>query len=320
MQMFDLTKEYVKTTPIMLDLIIKTINQIPWDRILEASLRISLIVLVVWLVSRAIRFAMNRAESRVVAKSNLLGGSPVEAQKRVETLFRLLKRAILSALWVVGGLVILGETGLEIGPLLASAGIAGLAIGFGAQNLVRDIISGFFMLLENQVRVGDVVVINGTGGLVESVNFRTVSIRDLTGTVHVFPNGTINTLANKTYQWSAYVFEIGIAYKEDVDRVSSVIRGVGEQLRKDPDFESRILEEIEIFGLDSFGDSSVVIKGRIKTQPSEQWNVGREFLRRIKRTFDDEGIEIPFPYRTLVVGSTSEPLKIEWQKQPEGSP
>jgi small conductance mechanosensitive channel len=231
-----------------------------------------------------------------------------EQQKRVETLIRLVRQAIFIVVWVMVGLVILREFGVDIAPILASAGIVGLAVGFGAQNLVRDVISGFFMILENQVRVGDVAVVNGTGGLVEKVNFRTIVLRDLSGTVHVFPNGTINTTANLTSEWSAYVFDIGVAYKEDVDRVMDLMRKVGKEMREDEKFGPLMVDDVEVFGVDNFADSAVTIKGRLKTKPIKQWDVGREYRRRLKYCFDAEGIEIPFPHRSIYFGEVSKPF------------
>jgi small conductance mechanosensitive channel len=205
----------------------------------------------------------------------------------------------------------LKEVGVEIAPFLASAGIVGLAVGFGGQNLVRDVISGFFIILENQIRVGDVAIINGTGGLVQEINFRTIILRDLGGVVHIFPNGGINTLSNLTMEWSAYVFEIGVAYKENTDEVVTILQEVGNELRQDAVFGPVILEDPEIFGVDKLDNSAVIIKGRIKTVPIEQWKVGREFLRRVKQAFDARGIEIPFPHRTLYFGEAGKPLAVQ---------
>jgi small conductance mechanosensitive channel len=236
---------------------------------------------------------------------------PSESQKRIETIVRLIKQAALLALWLTVGLVILKEFGVEIGPIIASAGIVGLAVGFGAQNLVRDIISGFFIILENQIRVNDVAVINGTGGLVEEINFRTTVLRDLGGVVHIFPNGTITTLSNLTNKWSAYVFDIGVAYKENTDHVIEIMQEVGKTMGEDEKYGKLMLENPDIFGVDQFGDSSVVIKGRIKTKPIRQWEVGREFLRRIKHAFDEKNIEIPFPHRSIYFGNESKPFNLQ---------
>jgi small conductance mechanosensitive channel len=192
--------------------------------------------------------------------------------------------------------------GIDIGPLLAGAGIVGLAVGFGAQSLVKDVISGFFMLLENQMNVGDVVEIAGKAGLVESMNLRITVIRDFEGKVHIVPNGEIAVVTNFTREYSRALIEIGVAYKEDVDRVIEVLKEVGEQIRSDEIFGKKILEPMEVIGLDSFGNSSVNIKVRFKTRPIEQWNTAREYRRLVKKRFDEEGIEIPFPHITLYMG------------------
>ena len=234
-----------------------------------------------------------------------------EIEKRLDTLLSIMRSIIKIIVWLMIGMLILRKIGIDIAPIIAGAGIAGLAVGFGAQELVRDFISGFFMLLENQIREGDVAIVNGTGGLVERVGLRTIVLRDLSGVVHVFQNGKINTLSNMTKKWSGMVFDIGVAYKEDTDKVVKVIRQVAEELGADPDFENKILEPIEIFGVDQFGDSAVVIKARFKTKPIEQWAVGREFRRRLKKTFDDQGIEIPFPHRTVYWGEEIKPLQLK---------
>jgi small conductance mechanosensitive channel len=206
--------------------------------------------------------------------------------------------------------MILDEFGMNITPIITGAGIAGLAFGFGAQNLVRDVISGFFFILEDQVRVGDVAVINGTGGLVEAINLRTMVLRDLQGVVHVFPNGGINQVSNMTKEWSRYVIDVGVAYKEDVDHVMKVLEDIGEELYRDEKFKPLILDKLEILGVDDFGESQVTIKVMIKTLPLKQWLVGRELRRRIKNRFDKERIEIPFPHMSLYFGEASKPLDV----------
>jgi len=277
--------------------------QIKWESVIATSLRILLVLFLLWLMMRFVKIVLNRLEQRLVSHGD--DEVPGEVEKRAETIVRLLRQGILIMLWLTGALMILRELGVEIGPILASAGIAGLAVGFGAQNLVRDVIAGFFLIIENQVRVGDVAIVNGTGGLVEAVNFRTLVLRDLSGVVHVFPNGSINTLANLTREWSAYVFEIGVGYKEDVDRVMALMREVGAELRADETFGPLMIDDVEVFGVDGFADSAVTIKGRLRTQPIKQWDVGREYRRRLKHAFDREGIEIPFPHRTLYFGEES---------------
>jgi len=287
------------------------LDNISWETILISSFRIMLILLFAWVCVVGLQKILEKLEARLLQQSLESGEPPSETDKRVETLVRLIRQAALVSLWVTAGLVVLKEIGIEIAPILASAGILGLAVGFGAQNLVRDIISGFFFILENQVRIGDVAIVNGTGGLVEKINFRTIILRDLAGVVHVFPNGTVNTLSNLTNQWSAYVFDIGVAYKENTDQVVSILKETGAAMKNDPEFGSLMIEEPEIFGVDKFDSSAVVIKGRIKTKPIRQWQVGREFLRRVKHAFDENGIEIPFPHQTIYFGEASKPIDVE---------
>lgn len=286
----------------------RVIERIDWETLMIGAFKVLVVLIVFWIAMMVVKSLLRRLEHRLIQRGKEEGEVPTESAKRAETLVRLLRQGVIIAMWVVVLLVILRQMGVDVGPLLASAGVVGLAIGFGAQNLVRDVISGFFMILENQVRVGDVAIVNGTGGLVEAINFRTIVLRDLAGTVHVFPNGTVTTLSNMTKEWSAYVFNLGIAYKEDVDRVSEIIRSVAQTLREDPHFGALMIDDAEIFGLDQFGDSSVVIKGRLKTKPIKQWEVGREFQRRIKQAFDEQGVEIPFPHRSIYFGEASHPF------------
>jgi small conductance mechanosensitive channel len=206
----------------------------------------------------------------------------------------------------IGSMMILAEVGVDLKPLLAAAGIGGLAIGFGAQSLVKDIISGFFILLEDSVRVGDVVEIAGVGGLVEDVKLRTITLRDLSGNVHVVPAGAIDKVKNMTKIYSFYLFDVAVAYREDVDEVMALLQAIGEELRQDLAFREDILEPLEMLGVDHFADSAVIVKCRIKTKPIQQWRVGREMNRRIKKSFDAKGIEIPFPHRTIYWGKPKE--------------
>jgi len=237
-----------------------------------------------------------------------------EFQKRTQTLASIIRYVSVITILLVGTMMVLKEFGIEIGPLLAAAGIVGLAVGFGAQSLVKDVISGFFILLEDQIRVGDVVQIAGKGGLVEKINLKTTILRDLAGNVHYVPNGHIDVVTNMTKDYSRYVFDIGVAYRENVDEVIGVIKEVDEDLRNDPDYKDDILEPIEILGLDQFADSAVIIKARTTTVPIKQWRVGREFNRRLKKKFDERNIEIPFPHVTLYMGQGKQgqapPLRI----------
>jgi small conductance mechanosensitive channel len=225
-----------------------------------------------------------------------------EAEKRAQTLTSVVQYVLSLAIFIVAGMMVLKAVGIDIGPILAAAGIVGLAVGFGAQNLVRDVISGFFILVEDQVRVGDVVEVAGKCGLVERVNLRMTILRDLSGNVHYIRNGHIDVVTNMTKEYSRYVFDIGVAYREDVDEVVEVIKAVDEELRGDPEYKDDILEPIEVMGLDRFADSAVVVRARTKTTPINQWRVGREFNRRLKKRFDEKNIEIPFPHVTMYMG------------------
>ncbi len=243
----------------------------------------------------------------------------LEFQKRAQTLSSVVRWVLRTAILIVAVVMVLAELGVQIGPIIAAAGVVGLAVGFGAQSLVQDVISGFFILLEDQVRVGDVVQLDGRGGLVEKITLRMTILRDLAGNVHYVRNGKIDVVTNMTKEYSRYVFDIGVAYREDVDEVIKVIKEVDEDLRNDPAFKNDILQPIEVLGLDQFADSAVIIKARTTTKPIQQWRVGREFNRRLKKKFDEVGIEIPFPHLTLYPGkdkkNDSPTLKLEVEGQ-----
>ncbi|MDA0998972.1 MAG: mechanosensitive ion channel [bacterium] len=226
-------------------------------------------------------------------------GQPIAPTPQQKTLLPLGFTVVKWTVIAVTAMVILGQFGVNIGPVLAGAGILGLAVGFGAQSLVKDIITGVFMLIEDNIAVGDVVRVKDTAGLVESFNLRSVQLRDYDGNVHVIPNSAIDVVTNFTKEYSRSVFDIGVAYRENVDEVINVIREVAEKMREDADWKDIILEPVEIAGVEKFDSSAVIIRGRFKTQPIQQWSVRREFHRRIKNAFDARGIEIPFPYRTL---------------------
>jgi small conductance mechanosensitive channel len=221
---------------------------------------------------------------------------------RSRTLLSVGRTAVAVLVSVITILLVLSQIGVNIAPLLATAGVLGLAVGFGSQKLVQDLITGFFILLEDLFSVGDVIKVGDRAGLVESVSIRNVRLRDLAGTVHTLPFSTIDTISNLTKDFSFHVFDIGVAYREDVDQVIEVIHEVGKAMREDEYFGALITDQVEVFGLDRFDDSAVVVKGRIKTLPIKQWEVGREFNRRIKQRFDALDIEIPFPHRTLYFG------------------
>ncbi len=275
-----------------------------------------IIIVVALVVFRAYKYFINRLKKTILKRIDKKeDAESLESGKRVETLMNILHGTGKIILLVIFLMIILKKFGVDIGPILAGAGILGLAIGFGAQELVRDFISGFFILLENQIRTGDVAIINGTGGLVEKIELRTTTLRDFTGTTHVFQNGKINTISNMTKEWSAMTFDIGVAYKEDVEQVMNIMKQVGDELKEDPKFKELIHEPLEVFGVDKFADSAVIIKARIKTKPIQQWAVGREFRKRLKKAFDKNGIEIPFPHTTVYWGEKINPLRLELENQ-----
>jgi len=289
--------------------------EIVGDWLITSGLKIVLIVLLTFVALRVARYVSSRVFSAARKKED------IEYQKRADTLSSVIRYILVFTVLVVAAITVMGEFGIEIGPILAAAGIVGLAVGFGAQNLVQDVISGFFILLEDQVRVGDVVQIADKGGLVERMTLRLVVLRDLAGNVHYVRNGQINVVTNMTKDYGRYVFDIGVAYREDVDEVIEVIKQVDEELRNDPAFGPNILEPIEILGLDQFADSAVVIKARTKTKPIQQWSVGREFNRRLKKAFDERDIEIPFPHVTIYAGQDKQggaaPLNLAVQREAE---
>ncbi|MDR4479905.1 MAG: mechanosensitive ion channel family protein [Nitrospira sp.] len=285
---------------------------IEWSTVLGlVAFRIVLTVILAVVALRFLRVGLRQLEALLSRSGQADDRMPGSAQKRAETLTGILGTIGMTVIWSLVVIEVLAHVGLDVRPILAGAGILGLAVGFGAQNMVRDLISGFFIILEDQVRLGDVAVINGTGGLVEDITFRTIRLRDFSGVVHVFPNGTINTLSNMTKDWSAFVLDMGVAYKEDTDRVVQIMKEVGEELRADSVFGPLMIEPIEVVGVEDFADSAVTIRARIKTKPLQQWNIGREYRRRIKKAFDAQAIEIPFPHRTLYMGEASPPFKLE---------
>ena len=229
-------------------------------------------------------------------------GNTVTRSQRARTLLPLLRNVFTVVLSVVVTMTVLSELGLNIAPLLAGAGVVGLAVGFGAQTLVKDVITGIFILLEDSISAGDVIEVAGHSGVVESVTIRTIRLRDVSGTVHTVPFSDVSSIKNLTRDYSYAFMEIGVGYREDIDAVFAVIEELGAELRADPDFADRILDDIQVQGLDRFADSAVIVRARIKTKPLQQWGVRRAFNLRMKRRFDELGIEIPFPHQTIYFG------------------
>lgn len=232
-------------------------------------------------------------------------GNPQEKQ-RLETLGRVFRYAANVLITVVAGMLVLTELGISIAPILAAAGVLGLAVGFGAQSLVKDYFSGLFLLLEDQIRHGDVVEAGGKAGLVEEVTLRYVRLRSYDGNVHFVPNGQIDTVTNMTRDFSFAVVDIGVAYREDVEEIFSIIREVAAEIRADENFRDIVLDDVEVAGVDDWADSAVTIRLRIKVAPIHQWTVRREFLRRLKHVFDARGIAMPFPHLTVYAGQNKD--------------
>lgn len=253
-----------------------------------SGVRLVFILAAAYLLLRTIRFLTNKLNVM------LLEFTPsVERQKRAQTLSHIVHVVATTVLLIVTTMLVLGELGMNIAPLLATAGIGGLAIGFGAQNLVRDVITGFFILLEDQIRIGDVVKVGDKGGLVEGMSLRVLRLRDFDGSVHMIPNGTITTVTNMTKDFSYCAVTVSVAEKEDVDKVIAVLTEVGTALRQDPEFAADILENVEIVEVDDVAASQLTIKIRVKTLPTRPWRIGYELRRRIKRAFAAHGIESP---------------------------
>lgn len=267
-----------------------------------SGLRIVAIVIVAWLVLRVALLATGRLSRELSGGEGL---DVLERTKRAQTLGRLVHNVLAVLISSIAVLMVLRELGVDVLPMLTGAGIVGVALGFGAQWLVRDVIAGFYLILDNYVRVGDVAAINGVGGVVEAINLRTIVLRDAEGTVHVFQNGAINTLSNRTKDFSYYVIDLNVAYGQDSDRVVALIRRVGEELRADAAYQGSILEPIEIWGVDAFLDTKITIKLRIKTLPQKQWEVGRELRRRLLQAFQREGVSLAAPTLHVVVPEKS---------------
>jgi len=270
--------------------------------VLDTGLRIAIIAVTAYFAIRIGTAAARRFEREM---SRGTGLDVIERTKRAQTLGRLLQKALSALVILIAGLMILRELSVDITPALTGAGIAGLAIGFGAQTIVRDVISGFFLILEDQCRVGDVAVVNGQGGVVEAINLRTIVLRDEEGTVHVFPNGEVKTLANKSKDFAYYVITFGIGYDEDPERVMAAMRDAAASIEADAAFKPHILAPLEIYGIDAFQDSQVVLKARIKTVPLKQWLIGRELRKRMAKVFAERGIAPPTGRMIVTVDKVS---------------
>ncbi|MDD2284048.1 MAG: mechanosensitive ion channel family protein [Paludibacter sp.] len=268
---------------------------IPW--LLSHGVKIVLIALIAYILKKIIHGVIVKAV-RVAVKSDHYQSKEAE-EKRENTLISLFIVTLKTLIVLVAGMMILEELGIEIGPMLAAAGIVGLAFGFGGQYLIRDIITGLFIIMENQYRIGDVVNINGIGGSVENITLRKTTLRDMNGTVHHIPHGEITIVSNLTKDFSRVNMNLGISYSSNLENVIDVVNRVGNELATDPQFKDAILKPIQFVRVDDFADSSIIIKMVGDTKVLKQWEVAGEFRKRLKIAFDNEGIEIPFPQRVV---------------------
>jgi small conductance mechanosensitive channel len=268
--------------------------------------RIALVLIFAFISTRAMGRLFRGLRNYIVKMMLKAGsGNQSEIEKRVQTVSGLARKASFFLVWTVALIMILKELNFEIWPLVTGAGVIGVAVGFGAQSVIKDILSGLFLLMENQIRVNDVAVINGKSGLVEEINLRTTVLRAEDGAVHIFPNGAIQGLSNLTREYSYYVFNLSVDYKENTDHAIELLKEIASQLQDEEPYHSAILAPLDVMGVDQLGDFAVLIKARFKTLPGQQWLIGREMNRRIKQRFEDAHIDMPFPTRTVHVISES---------------
>jgi len=276
---------------------------IDWSRwgetLWTSAARVLLVVLTIYLAMRVLSRVLEPAIRRMIV-TQTPGEVTSEVEERIETLTQVIYRTTWIVAVIIGLVTILPEFGINVNALIAGAGLAGLAIGFGAQNLVKDVIGGIFILVENQFTKGDIVELNGIVGEVEDINLRRTLIRDLDGTVHSMPNGVPQFTSNLTQTFSRVNLQIGVSYNEDLDEVYDVINRVGREMAEDPEWSGKFLSPPEVLGVDEFGDSAIKIRVLGDTLPLEQWAIMREFRKRLKRAFDEAGIEIPYPHQTVV--------------------
>ena len=291
--------------------------------VVERPLRIVLILLVAWIIKRIAHKLVERAVVRLARQSeneheerlesagkldfgaraakaiNSIQERKARGAQRIETIADVLKSLATALILAVAALLCLSELNIDLAPLIAGAGIAGLAVGFGAQSLVKDFLAGMFILVEDQFGVGDVVDVGDTSGTIEKVSLRTTTLRDVSGTVWTVPNGEIRRTANFSQLWSRAILDIGVSYDTDIDQASEIMKAVADELWQENNPDATILEPPSVWGVQELGNDAVVIRLVVKTDPSEQWGVGRILRARIKKAFDEAGIEIPFPQRTV---------------------
>jgi small-conductance mechanosensitive channel len=260
----------------------------------QTLIRILLILVIGWGGQILVRQITNIFHKFILTKE-----TDAELERRNETLKRVIRYILNTLLILIVGMLLLSELGISLAPILGAAGVVGVAVGFGAQSLVKDFFTGFFILMENQVRKGDVIQVADKSGLVEDITLRYIRLRDYSGQVHFIPNGLISTVTNMTLEYSYALIEVGVAYATNLDHVFETLQQVAAEMKRDPSWSLKILDQFEIAGVENLADSAIIIKSRWKTVPLEQWAVRREFLKRIKQTFEQKKIEIPYPHLTI---------------------
>lgn len=268
-----------------------------WAKVARGALNTLVILVIAWALMLLSRRLIQTFREFMSARAE----TP-EHGKRIETLSRVFRHLSTVVITLVAGMLVLSEAGISIAPILGAAGVVGLAVGFGAQSLIKDYFTGVFLLIEDQLRVGDVVDAGGKSGAIEEMTLRYLRLRDFGGSVHFVPNGLITTVTNHSREFAFAVVDIGVAYSEDTDAAFEVMRDVGQQMRASEAFGTKIIADFETIGVERLADSAVILRGRIKVRALEQWSVRREYLRRIKQAFDASGIEIPFPHMTVYAG------------------
>jgi small conductance mechanosensitive channel len=268
-----------------------------FDWLLAHGVAVVAILVGAVVVHYALRFSLERLIRKLVPPSHF--HSPGAEKQREDTLIRITHGTLHVVIWIVAALMILAESGINIGPMLAAAGVAGLAIGFGGQYLIRDVVAGLFIILENQYRVGDVVCLDSTCGLVEDITIRMATLRDLDGTVHHMPHGTVTKVSNLSKEFARIHLDIGISYSSDLEKVIEVVNAVGKELAEDAEWKGKITKAPEFLRVNDFADSAIMIKILGETRPMQQWAATGEYRKRLKIAFDKAGIEIPFPQRVI---------------------
>lgn len=288
-----------------------------WRAVVSSALHVVLVLALAWAALRVSHNAIARLRAHLQRDLD-----DPERIKRLNTLEQVFRYTVGVTVTLVAAMLVLSEVGISIAPILAAAGVLGIAVGFGAQSLVKDYFTGLFLLLENQVRQGDVVEVAGKGGLVEEMTLRYIRLRDYEGSVHYIPNGHVDTVTNRSRGFAYAVINVGVAYREDIDEVYVLMRKVAAELRADPALAAKIVEDMEIAGVDQWAESSIVIVCRFKVMPLEQWGVRREFLYRLKKAFDAAGVEIPYPHLTVYAGQDKDgsapPLRLLHERSAAG--